>query len=79
MRHISVAEAKAKLSEILDGVIAGDEVIITRRGKEVAKLTLPQAEVPKTRLNIDALKALHAAMKPYPGNSVEDMRNHERY
>jgi antitoxin (DNA-binding transcriptional repressor) of toxin-antitoxin stability system len=79
MRHVSVAEAKAKLSEILDGVIAGDEVMITRRGKDVARLSLPQATAPRAKLDIEALKALHAATKPYPGNSVVDMRNDERY
>lgn len=37
-RSISVAEAKAHLSEILDRVEAGEEVVITRRGKAVARL-----------------------------------------
>lgn len=79
MGHVSVAEAKAKLSEILDRVIAGEDVIITRRGKEVAKLTLPQARPAKKPLDIEALKARLATMKPYPGNSVLDMRDEERY
>jgi antitoxin (DNA-binding transcriptional repressor) of toxin-antitoxin stability system len=79
VKHVSVAEAKAKLSEILDGVIAGEEVIITRRGKEVAKLVLPHAPIPKVPLDIDAILESHKRMKMYPGNSVVDMRETDRY
>lgn len=37
--EVSVAEAKAKLSEILKQVEAGENVTITRRGKPVAVLS----------------------------------------
>ncbi len=35
----STFEAKAKLSEILDKVSEGEEIIITRHGKPVAKIS----------------------------------------
>ena len=38
MRTVGLAEAKAQLSALLDAVEAGDEVVITRRGKAVARL-----------------------------------------
>jgi prevent-host-death family protein len=38
MYSVSVAEAKAKLSEILSKVEDGDEVVITRRGRPIARL-----------------------------------------
>ena len=38
MRMVGLAEAKAQLSALLDAVEAGDEVVITRRGKAVARL-----------------------------------------
>lgn len=38
MHTISIADAKAHLSEILNEVIAGQEVIITRRGEAIARL-----------------------------------------
>lgn len=42
-RSYSIFDAKAKLSEILDQVSEGEEIIITRRGKPVAKLvSIPQ-------------------------------------
>ena len=38
MRLIGLAQAKAQLSALLDAVASGDEVVITRRGKPVARL-----------------------------------------
>ncbi|MCZ6805297.1 MAG: type II toxin-antitoxin system prevent-host-death family antitoxin [Proteobacteria bacterium] len=38
MYSVSVADAKARLSEFLAQVEAGDEVMITRRGKLIARL-----------------------------------------
>lgn len=40
---MSVSEARAALPEILDRVIAGEEVTITRHGREVAVLVRPDA------------------------------------
>lgn len=39
MRTVSVAELKAKLSEYLAAAKRGEEVIVTDRGRPVAKLT----------------------------------------
>jgi prevent-host-death family protein len=38
MREIGAFEAKSKLGQLLDWVEAGEEVIITRRGKAVARM-----------------------------------------
>jgi len=38
METLSVAEAKARFSALLSAVEAGEEVVITRRGKVVARL-----------------------------------------
>ena len=38
MYTVTVAEAKARLSELLKQVEAGEEVMITRRGKLVARI-----------------------------------------
>ena len=39
MDTISVADAKARLSEVIDRVLAGEPVQITRRGKPVVQVT----------------------------------------
>jgi prevent-host-death family protein len=36
--HINVAEAKAKLSSLLDRALAGEEIVIARAGKPLARL-----------------------------------------
>jgi prevent-host-death family protein len=38
MHTVSVAEAKANLSKVLNRVQAGEDVVITRRGKPVARI-----------------------------------------
>ena len=38
MRSVNLAEAKAGLSALLDAVEAGEEVMIPRRGRSVARL-----------------------------------------
>jgi prevent-host-death family protein len=48
VRQVNVAEAKAKLSQLLDEAAAGKEVVIARAGKPVARLT--PVEEPQRRL-----------------------------
>jgi prevent-host-death family protein len=43
MREVGAFEAKSKLGQLLDWVEAGEEVVITRRGKVVAKLVPPSS------------------------------------
>ncbi len=38
MTHVSVSEAKTRFTEILRLVEAGEEVVVTRHGKEVAQI-----------------------------------------
>jgi prevent-host-death family protein len=41
MREVGAFEAKNKLAELLDEVEHGGEVVITRRGRPVARLVAP--------------------------------------
>ena len=38
MKTLQLHEAKARLSELIDAVIKGEEIVISRYGKPVAKL-----------------------------------------
>ena len=54
MVTVSLAQAKARLSELLDKVEAGQEVVITRRGKAVAHLSAavrPRKPLPRPAAN----------------------------
>ena len=39
MTHVNIAEAKARLSELIDAALKGEDVIIARRNTPVVKLT----------------------------------------
>ena len=62
MVTVNLAQAKARLSELLDKVEAGQEVIITRRGKAVAHLSA--AAGPKKPVPFAELAAFRATMPP---------------
>ena len=80
MDKVSLADAKAHLSELVDRVLAGDSIEITRRGKSVARLTA----VTKPRKPIDKamLRALTSKMRPQRQGAAElvrEMRDSDRY
>jgi prevent-host-death family protein len=60
MREIGAFEAKNKLGTLLDWVEAGEEILITRRGKPVARLVpdtqQAQAAAARIRSRAQALK-----------------------
>ncbi len=61
MVTVNLAQAKAHLSELLDKVEAGEDVVITRRGRAVAHI-LPALH-PKQPLPFEELAAFRATMK----------------
>lgn len=53
MSEHSLLEAEGKLSELVDRVLAGEDVVITRDGRPVAELrpVSERAEAPKRRMS----------------------------
>jgi prevent-host-death family protein len=49
MRIVNVHEAKTHLSRLLEQVESGEDIVIARAGKPVARLTLYQAPSPDRR------------------------------
>ena len=60
MDMVSLAKAKAHLNELIDRVEAGQEVVITRRGKAVAHLSA--AVYPKEPVPLDDLAQFRSTM-----------------
>jgi prevent-host-death family protein len=79
MDTISLAEAKARLSELIDRVEAGDSIDITRRGKAIARLTTVSG--PRKRIDATALQKLTSTMSPQQpaAELVRSMRDGDRY
>jgi prevent-host-death family protein len=69
---VDVAQAQAHLSELLDKVEAGEEMIITRHGRAIAHLR--PATRPKRPLRLDDLAAFRATMPSLGRPSVELLR-----
>mgnify|MGYP002403782519 CR=1 FL=1 len=78
MSEVSVAQAKAHLSEILDRVEAGETVTITRRGRPIARLSgVPAAKQP---IDFEALKKFRESMprlRKGAGELTREMRDEE--
>lgn len=78
MRTVGAFEAKTQLSALLDVVERGEEVLITRHGKPVARL-VPAEVVDRERVTeaIEKLKALRAG-STLVGLSWKELRDEGR-
>jgi prevent-host-death family protein len=77
---ISIAEAKAHLSELIEQISRGEEVTITKRGKPVAQLTAVKRK-PKP-IDLEALRRLtdsHPVQSQGAGEFMREMRDGYRY
>ena len=72
MLTVNLVQAKAHLSELLDKVEAGEEVIITRHGRAVAHIR--PVSRPKHPLRLDDLAEFRATMPPLRGSSAQSLR-----
>ncbi len=73
---VSLAQAKAQLSQLLDRVEAGEAVTITRRGKPVASL----AAIVAPKQPLKSLADFRAQQPPWPRPSadlIREMRDEE--
>jgi antitoxin (DNA-binding transcriptional repressor) of toxin-antitoxin stability system len=80
MNAVSVAEAKAHLSELLDRVERGEEVVITRRGKPVARVN--RVQEPLEPIDFEAIRALRESTPTQTesaGDFMRRVRDEERY
>jgi prevent-host-death family protein len=70
MRTAGIFEAKQNFSQLIEAVEAGDEVRITRHGKEIVRmLPVKVAVVSEEQIQreLNALRELRSRVKPGPG------------
>ena len=78
MLEISAKEARSNLSSILDKVEKGEEIVITRRGKRIARITsVDEKPVPLKSL-IKFRAKINIEGKPL-SQTVINQREEERY
>jgi prevent-host-death family protein len=70
MSTVTLTEAKSHLSHLLDRVEAGEEVVITRRGLPIARIT----PVEKPKHPVRSLAAFRSRMPRWPKPSSALLR-----
>lgn len=70
MSTVTLAEAKTHLSHLLDQVEAGEEVLITRRGLPIARIT----PVAKPKHAVKSLAEFRSRMPHWRKSSTEMLR-----
>jgi antitoxin (DNA-binding transcriptional repressor) of toxin-antitoxin stability system len=77
---VSIADAKAHLSELVDLAAAGESVVITKRGKPVLQMQRPSPE--RKPIDLAAMQSLTAKMPAQPegaGEFMRQLRDESRY
>jgi prevent-host-death family protein len=80
MKTVSVAEAKAHLSDLINQATDGETVTITRRGKPVAQLVPAARQIKK--VDVEMLRKITEGMPMQPqsaGEFIRAMRDSDRY
>ena len=79
MKEVGAFEAKSRLGQLLDWVEAGEEVVITRRGKVVARLVPPSPafDRERSRRAVQRIRAMRKGVT-LGGLRIKDLINEGR-
>lgn len=79
MREVAAFEAKSRLGQLLDWVESGEEVVITRRGKIVARLVPPSLAFnrERSRKAVEKIREMRKGVK-LGGLRIKDLINEGR-
>jgi prevent-host-death family protein len=70
-KSVGVHEAKTHLSRLLDDVAAGEEVVITRRGEEIASLVPRQPKKRQLGTDVGRFVVPEDFDDPLPGDLLD--------
>ena len=71
-KTVTLADAKARLSELTELAASGESVIIAKRGRPVARMSRP--ERPRRPIDLEALRRLTASMPAQAEQAAEFIR-----
>jgi prevent-host-death family protein len=77
MMEVNVKEARGNFSSLLDRVERGEEIIIKRRGKKIARLISPEND--KFLPSLQNFRASIKLTGDPVSKTVNDLRNEERF
>ena len=72
MRTVNLAAAKAQLSELIYRAESGEEILVTRHGQPVVRISAVQQ--PKQPVPLERLAALRKNLPPWEGSSAKILR-----
>ena len=70
MQQVGAFEAKTKLSALLDRVERGEEIMITRNGKAIARLVPANEDQDKLERQARAIEKLKAFREKFAGRGI---------
>lgn len=79
MSTIGILEAKANLSRLVDRVASGEEIVVTRHGRALARLVAPApqpaSDAQATQAWIDKLRAYRRGLDrgARPGSTLQEL------
>lgn len=79
MKPVSLKEARKRLGNLVEAAERGETVIITRRGRRVARLVADRTEKTTALPDLSELRASITVKGKSLSETVIDMRNEERY
>ena len=79
MREVGLFEAKTKLSALVEEAGRGVEIVITKRGKPVARLMPPAThDVAAAKAAIERLRAAGKKLRPTTMDEIIEWKNEGR-
>ena len=79
MSTVNLATAKAQLSELIYRAESGEEILVTRHGQPVVRISA--VEQPKQPVPLERLAALRKSLPPWEGRSsaklLRELRDEE--
>jgi prevent-host-death family protein len=79
MDSYNLADAKARLSELVERAVAGEDIKISKRGE--AQVRLVPIDKPRKKIDIEGLRKLTAGQKmgTGAGSFMRQLRDRDRY
>jgi prevent-host-death family protein len=75
MATVGIFEAKNRLSELVERAARGEEIVITRRGEQVARLMPPQASdsLGQARALVERIRTSRRGQDRGDGGSIREL------
>jgi prevent-host-death family protein len=79
MTFTTLSEARRRLPELVDLAVAGEEILLTRRGHEVARLSGVSEQSPAFPSRAAfRMRLMDQGLLPASRSTIADVRNEER-